>query len=341
MAIKFGLFPLTKSPPRGENLDRLFAEICAEMQLAEEVGFDSCLLAEHHQNPEGQFPAPLIAAAGIAARTKRLRIGPGVLLLPLQHAIHVAEDAAMLDVISAGRLILALGIGYQPADFAAFGVPMSHRVSLFEEGIEVIKRAWTEDRFSFHGKRYSLENVSLQPKPLQQPRPPIWLGSWTMEGVKRAGRVADAWLADPIQARSAVQAMAAVYRDTAAKRGRPSSVVLMREGWVAESRARALAEYGEPIMIQHRYYWRNKAYIEEFDPWLKDVKTDADLTLERIADRLILGSPEECVDQIARWHADLGMDALILRIRHATGPSHERVMQAIKLFGEKVIPRFA
>jgi alkanesulfonate monooxygenase SsuD/methylene tetrahydromethanopterin reductase-like flavin-dependent oxidoreductase (luciferase family) len=246
----------------------------------------------------------------------------------------------MVDLISGGRLILALGIGYQKADFDAFGVPISNRVSLFEEGIEVIKRAWTEEHFSFHGKRYSLENVSLRPKPLQQPHPPIWLGGWTVEGVKRAGRVADAWLADPIQGQSAVKAMAGIYRETAAKRGRPSSVILMREGWVAENRAQAIAEYGEAVMIQHRYYWRNKAYLKEHDPWLEEIERDADLTVERIADRLILGSPEECIDQITRWQEEIGIDGLILRIRHSTGPSHEQVMKAIRRFGEKVIPHF-
>ena len=119
MAIKFGLFPLTKIPG-GRNLDRVFQEMCTEMKLAEEVGFDNCLLGRHHQNPEGQYCSPLIVAAGIAACTKRLRIGPGVLLLPLQHAMHSAEDAAMVDVISSGRMILALGIGYQKADFDTF-----------------------------------------------------------------------------------------------------------------------------------------------------------------------------------------------------------------------------
>ena len=94
-------------------------------------------------------------------------------------------------------------------------------------------------------------------------------------------------------------------------------------------------------MIQHRYYWRNKAYMEEFDPWLKDLKGEAVLTLDRIADRLIMGSPEECIDQIAQWQQEFGIDGLVLRIRHAAGPSHEQAMKAIKLFGEKVIPHFS
>src|SRR3990170_5010778 len=112
-----------------DDLHGLFEEVCAEAQLAEEVGFGSCMIAEHHQSLGGHFPSPLVWAAGIAARTTRIKIGPSVLLLPLYHPVHVAEDAAMVDIISGGRLILGLGIGYQDVDYAAFGMLPRERVS--------------------------------------------------------------------------------------------------------------------------------------------------------------------------------------------------------------------
>jgi alkanesulfonate monooxygenase SsuD/methylene tetrahydromethanopterin reductase-like flavin-dependent oxidoreductase (luciferase family) len=128
----FGLYAAIGDPPRGERLRQCIDEVCAEAQLAEQVGFDAILVGEHHQHRDGFLPSPLIVSTAVAARTQKIRIGTGILLLPLYHPVHVAEDAATLDIIANGRLILGVGMGYQAGDFGAFGIPPGQRVSRLE-----------------------------------------------------------------------------------------------------------------------------------------------------------------------------------------------------------------
>src|SRR3989442_805164 len=125
--MKFGLYSSIANPPRGEHLERSIDEVIAEAQLAESCGFDSCFFGEHHQDRDGFLPSPLIVATAVAARTQTLRVGTSVILLPLHHPVHVAEDVITLDLVSKGRVILGVGIGYQADDFRAFAVPFEGR----------------------------------------------------------------------------------------------------------------------------------------------------------------------------------------------------------------------
>src|SRR5947199_5408631 len=137
--MKFGLYSSIANPPRGEHLERSIDEVIAEAQLAESVGFDSCFFGEHHQDHDGFLPSPLIVATAVAARTKTLRVGTSVILLPLHHPVRIAEDVVTLDLVSKGRVILGVGIGYQADDFHAFSVPMEHRVGLIDERAEIVR----------------------------------------------------------------------------------------------------------------------------------------------------------------------------------------------------------
>src|SRR5499425_1217370 len=148
--MKFGLYSSIANPPRGEHLDRAIDETIAEAQLAEACGFDSCFFGEHHQDHGGFLPSPLIVAAAVAARTTRLRVGTSVILLPLHHPVRVAEDVITLDLLSRGRVVLGVGIGYQAADFRAFSVPMEDRLARFEESFEILRRCFAGEPFSFH-----------------------------------------------------------------------------------------------------------------------------------------------------------------------------------------------
>ena len=196
--IKFGVMS-NSHPASAADLSRLVDEMVVEAQQAEKYGFDSFFVTEHHQEPSGYLPSPLPLLAALAARTSTIRLGTGIAVLPLYHPVRMAEDCAVIDIISKGRLILGVGMGYQDVDFAAYGLRVSERVSLFEEGVEIIKRAWTEEKLSFVGKRYTLTNISVTPKPVQKPRPPIWVAAVGDEAMKRAGRVGDALLADSFQ----------------------------------------------------------------------------------------------------------------------------------------------
>ena len=333
--MKFGIYSSIADPPRGERLDQRIDEVIDEAKLAEEAGFDSCFFGEHHQDRDGFLPSPLIVATAVAARTSTLNVGTSVILLPLYNPVHLAEDVITLDLVSKGRIILGVGLGYQEADFRAFEVPMRQRVGRFEEGIEVIRHCWSGEPFSFHGEYHQLENLHIRPSPFQQPSPPLWIGASTPPGARRAGRMADGFVAGPSTDLSSTIGLVDAYRQAADRAGREPMVALMRDAWVAPTRAEAEAVYGPEVMTAYKYYWRNG--LSEF----QSIRSEAEITLENLGrDRLVLGEPEECVAEFHRWSEAVGADYFLLRLRHAHsgGPPHDKIMEAIQLFGEKVIP---
>ena len=155
---------------------------------AEELGFDTIWLTEHHFADDGYSPSIVPLAAAIAARTERVRIGFNLLLLPLHNAVRVAEDIATLDVLSGGRIDVGVGQGYARHEFAGYGIDRSERLRRFVEGLDVLRGLWTEDTFTYHGEHYAIVEARLQPKPVQQPTPPLWIGATSPAAVRRAGR---------------------------------------------------------------------------------------------------------------------------------------------------------
>jgi probable F420-dependent oxidoreductase len=333
--MKFGIYSSIANPPRGEHLDRCIEEVIAEAQLAEASGFDACFFGEHHQDQDGFLPSPLIVATAVAAQTQRLNVGTSVMLLPLHHPVHVAEDVITLDLVSRGRVILGVGIGYQASDFQAFGVPMGHRVGLFEEGVEIIRKCWSGERFSFHGAHYTLEDLQIRPRPFQTPAPPLWIGASVPAAARRAGRLGDAFVATPSADLESTRRLVDAYRQAALQAGRQPQVVLMRDAWVAQTHAEAAAVYGPEVMTAYRYYWQNR--LAEF----RNIGPEVEFTLDNLApNRLVLGDPETCVREFQRWHEATGADYFLLRLRHAHsgGPAHEKIMQTLKQFGDSVLP---
>ncbi len=333
--MKFGIYSSIANPPRGEHLDRCIDEVIAEAQCAEATGFEACFFGEHHQDKDGFLPSPLIVATAVAAQTRRLHVGTSVILLPLHHPVHLAEDVITLDLVSKGRVILGVGIGYQAADFQAFAVPMEHRVALFEEGVQIIRQCWSGEPFSFHGTHYTLENVHIRPRPFQTPAPPLWIGASVPAAARRAGRLGDAFVATPSADLESAVRLIGAYRQAALQAARQPQVVLMRDAWVAQTRAEAAAVYGPEVMTAYQYYWQHR--LAEF----RNIGPEVEFTLENLApQRLILGDPETCVREFHRWHEATGADYFLLRLRHAHsgGPAHEKIMQTLKLFGERVLP---
>jgi probable F420-dependent oxidoreductase len=185
----FGLIYDFRNPtPWQRPVAELYAEQLEQIAYAEQLGFDSVWITEHHFIEDGYTPSVLPIAAAIAARTSRIRIGTWVLLLPLHNAIRVAEDAATVDIISNGRFDLGMGLGYRIEEFEAFGVDRRHRGRLMDEGVELIRRAWTENRVTFDGRFYQVHDLDVTPKPVQQPHPPIWLGARGPVPARRAAR---------------------------------------------------------------------------------------------------------------------------------------------------------
>jgi alkanesulfonate monooxygenase SsuD/methylene tetrahydromethanopterin reductase-like flavin-dependent oxidoreductase (luciferase family) len=196
---------------------------------------------------------------------------------------------------------------------------------------------------SFQGRHFTLDDVTQRPRPVQKPHPPIWVGGWTDRGLERAARWGDAWVTDPLQHLAVVRPQQAQYRARAEGHGKPPRTILMRDAWVAPTRREAVEEAERNMLGMFRYYWRNKAFVEEGDPALAGVTAESALAFDRMAeDRVLVGSPEDCVGQIRRWQEEIGPECVVLRLRqaHAGGPAHEKIMAALQIFGEDIIGRF-
>ena len=186
--MKFGLMHDFRNPapwhrPYGE-LYRLLLDQCVR---ADELGYDQIWLTEHHFSGDYN-PTPLHAATAIAARTERIRIGTFVLLLPFYHPVRVAEDVAFIDNLSNGRFDLGVGQGYRVDEFSGFCMPRPERSARLREGLDLLRRLWTEDSVTFDGQFTQIKDVHIQPEPVQQPHPPIWIGARTEKAMQRAVR---------------------------------------------------------------------------------------------------------------------------------------------------------
>jgi probable F420-dependent oxidoreductase len=324
--MKFGLVPV-EDP-------RHYAEALRQVELAESLGFDSVWLEERHGGAGPYHPSPLIFLAGFATRTHRLRLGTAIAILPLYHPVRIAEDAAQLDVMSNGRVIFGAAIGYRPDEFAAFQTPLQGRGARFVEMLTLIRRLWTEENVTFEGERYPLNDFTLEPRPVQRPRPPIWIGGLGELAMRRAATLGDAWLPGPSAdlarlkaARSRYHAHLTTLEIDPLSRAQP----LMRDVIIAASDdlAEELAERHLLALYRDHYSRTSHPLMGGQDPNLAELRRD----------RFIIGDPEKVVEQIRYFQAHFGMDQLICRL-HFPGMPPGVVTEAIRLIGREVIPAF-
>lgn len=186
--MKFGLMFLFSDLGRLPQ-EQVFKEVLEEICYAEELGFDSVWLPEHHFATPGLLGNPITLAAAVSQRTRRIKLGIGALVLPFQHPLRIAEDTALLDVLSEGRLLLGVGRGWQAPEFQALQVPQSASRSMFLESLAIMERAWTEERFSYDGEFWKFDDVSVFPRPVQKPHPPAYWTVVTPGSYELAGRM--------------------------------------------------------------------------------------------------------------------------------------------------------
>jgi alkanesulfonate monooxygenase SsuD/methylene tetrahydromethanopterin reductase-like flavin-dependent oxidoreductase (luciferase family) len=178
-----------RTPSFGASIDDLYAAALDMAQFADEAGFDEIMLSEHHGSADGYLPSPLTFAAALAARTRRIRIRISALVLPLHDPIRVAEDVAVVDRLSGGRLELVVVGGFVPAEFEMFGADLARRGETIEEGLRILREAWTGEPFAYRGTR-----VRVTPTPHQKPHPPVLLGGSSPAAARRAARIGDGFV---------------------------------------------------------------------------------------------------------------------------------------------------
>jgi len=188
-ALRIGVAYDFRNPPgSGYSDQEVYAGALEQAAFVDRLGFDQIWLTEHHFVDDGYLPAPIAAAGAIAARTSRVRISTDILILPFHHPLRLAEEWAVLDVISGGRMELGVGMGYARHEFAGFGIDRAERRSLTVEGIEVLQRAWSGERFSHHGRHWHFTDAQVAPRPVQPGGPPLWMAAMSQAGARRAAR---------------------------------------------------------------------------------------------------------------------------------------------------------
>jgi natural product biosynthesis luciferase-like monooxygenase protein len=320
------------------------------MRAAEELGFDSVWPAEHHFTEYGYCASPALSLAALASETKRIRLGTGVVVLPLNHPLRVAEDYATLDHLSDGRVDLGLGRGYQPLEFERYGVDQVTTRAQFEEGLEVIRQAWTRGRVDFEGQHYRFKDVPIRPRPVQTPHPPIWMAALSPDTFELAGRYGCNLLSGTVfglNREIAASRRSDYYRGLREgghpTEGRASGCLVMV--YVADSIEQARKEFADPVMwYMHtigKYVApeKGRAAIKSYEGYaafrdhLDSVTWDALLG----TDTIVCGDPDHVTERLHELQQVYGFTEVLCWTRLG-GLDNRKVLRSMELMQSKVIP---
>jgi len=340
MSVRVGIGLFTGQIPSGS--DRTFAEEYRDMlelvRRAEALGFDSAWVSEHHGTSDGYLPSLLTMLAAFAALTERIDLGTGVILTPLHDPLRLAEDAAVVDQLSGGRLILGLGLGWREEEFRMLRIPKKERGRRTVETVEILRRAWTGERFSFEGKVFRYDDVRVAPPAYRPAGPPIYLGGYTEVSARRVGKLADGYIVDADETKEVVRAMA-LAEETAREVGRDPQAIglaLMVNAWVSES-FDPWSEIRQGVIHQIGAY---DAWDEEHDTPSHDSLEPRRLSEEELRSSTVAGAPDEVAEELLRRIApfrDQKELHLIVRL-HYPGMELRPASHTMELFAERVLP---
>lgn len=328
--MKFGFIP--------SEGGAFYPEFVDEVLLGESLGFDSVWLEEHHSIQDHYWPSPLIGLAGIATKTEKLLIGTNIMVLPFYHPVRVAEDAAMLAVMSRGRFILGAAIGYRPDEFALYQTPMEKRGARFEEALRLIKLLWTKENVEFCGKYYQVDGLKIEPRPAVPP--PLWVGGWGEQALARAANPGDAWLPGPTANLEKLLSAHSIYHKNLRDCGQDPSTVptpLTREVVIADSDDLAWEMAEKHLLINYRDEYGGGTWKH---PLIGNEDTTSVSNLEAVSqNRFLIGSPDSVIRQLQVFQNKFGVDHLICRLYFPKMP-HEFIMNELRLIATEVMPAF-
>lgn len=332
--MQIGLF-ITNQQTTDRDMVSALDDQIAMVRHARDKGWDSLLTGQHYLN-EGNnkqlqlvpFLARLIAEAG------EMRVGTGILLLNLHNPVYTAETIATLDVLARGNLIFGIGLGYRDVEFDAFGVPKGERVKRFEDYLDVVLKLWSGKPVSYVAPGCRLENVVMNIRSVQQPRPPIWLAANNDPAVRRAARLTDAWFINPHATLASITRMMGVYRDELKACGKPfpKDLPVFKEVFCARDRRTAIEMAAPYLGGKYRDYAK----------WGQDkvMPDDADFSasFDKLTEgRFILGSPEECYEQLKPYWAELGCSHIVIRTNWAGMPV-ATALSSMRLISSELMP---
>lgn len=315
---------------------------------AEELGFESVWPVEQHFNAELSItPAPLLLLAALAERTRTLRLGIAIVLLPLSHPLRIAEEIATLDVLSNGRVEFGVGRGAIAAHFAGFGVPQSESRERFEETLEIIVQAWTRERVSYSGRFFNVEDICVVPKPVQQPHPPIRAAANSVETLEYMGRMGHPiFVATPTNPFPKLRQTLPVYRQARAQAGHPDNggedVTLALPVFVGEDRARirrlmepSINHYLQTVAAIYRAAVEKSGAAQIPERMRRFGFVSYEQACESIA---IFDTPQACLERLQRVREEFNIGRLICWFNIGGMAPHLEVMRSMDLFAARVMP---
>jgi alkanesulfonate monooxygenase SsuD/methylene tetrahydromethanopterin reductase-like flavin-dependent oxidoreductase (luciferase family) len=327
--VRFGVAHDFRRPPGSDyTLADVYAQTIEQIARLDELGLDQVWFSEHHFVEDGYLPSFAPVAGAAAAITKRMRISTNIAIVPFSHPLRLAEDLAVLDQLSGGRMELGVGLGYAPHEFRAFGFPVSHRVSRTEECIDILRLAWSGERFSYAGKRYTFDDVRVTPDPVQPGGPPLWLAVSSGPSVGRAVR-----FGTNVLPQGPVSLLDGWREKVRAAGGDPGErrVGIIRSFLVTDDPERDWP----PLRAAERY--RMAVYGKFFEEaGLGGASTFNEL--ERITQRAFVGDVDACVAELAAYVRRYGLTDVVTW-GSAPGLQPVELSPSMERFAAEVVPR--
>ena len=331
--VKIGLF-LTNQHPVGADLVVGMDDQLRMVRAVRDRGWDSIWAGQHYL-PDGMaMPQCVPFVSRITAECGSMEVGIGILLLALHNPLDVAETWASVDVLCGGRLTFGVGLGYREVEYHGFGLDPKSKVRRFEANLDLVKRLWTTDNVDSDLEWCRLESVTLNIKPVQKPRPPIWIAANAHAAVERAARMGDAWMINPHATTDTITEQAALFRATRESEGLPPATTTpaMREIYCAPTRALAVERAAPYLLKKYRHYadWGQHKAL----PGDEDFRAGFD---ELSRGRFIVGTPDDCLERLLPWRDELGVDHFIFRTDWVGMPA-DTALQSIDLLDREVVP---
>lgn len=332
MTVKFGLF-LTNQQPVGRDMIAALDEQIVMLHAARDAGWETAWTGQHFLSTMSQMqPVPFLSR--LAAESGDMKLGFGIQLIALLNPVAMAEEIASLDIVCRGKLIYGVGLGYRDVEYAAFGVPDGTRVNRFEANLDIMTRLWAGESVSADLPWCHLDEVSLTTLPVQRPRPPLWFAANNDKAVARSARLGDTWMINPHARVETIERQIALFHDEREKSGQPPVTELpaVKEVFCAETRDKAI-EMARPYLdakYQHYAKWgQDKALPgnESFDIPFEELEQD----------RFIIGTPDDCLEQLMPWRDKLGVDHFIFRT-YWSGMPIENGLHSMDMLSRHVIP---
>jgi alkanesulfonate monooxygenase SsuD/methylene tetrahydromethanopterin reductase-like flavin-dependent oxidoreductase (luciferase family) len=327
--VKFGYLLDFRQPPHLSQLDAIeFHEaMLQQVEYADQAGLDSIWLTEHHFTEDGYLSAVMPALAAIAARTTRVTIGTYVLLAPFYHPLRLAEDTALIDVISKGRLRLGIGLGYRQEEFDGFQISRKERLGRTLETIDILKRAWTGEPFSFQGKYFTFQDARVLPRPVSQPHPELLWGGMAPEAIRRGAKLGLSFACNlgPHEIEQYHQALREHGKDPTA-----FSVVTSRLVYIADSEEQAWREVEGPVMYQMTMYGK----------WLSAAGSDSAYfrpNPEVLRRNGVIGPPEVVAERLQKIVTSTPMTEMAMSMQ-VPGLDPRKALRSLERFATEVFP---